>query len=365
MGHSPRTQVGAGGEGRPGAGTGDVSPSLSLLHPCPGRWKSCPRAARRPSSSSSSPAGSEGAGAHGARAQPRASPGLCRLCQLPADACALLSHPHPRVFAHPIPVILIPVPSPCQRHSQPCAVPKPMPSPFLCDSCAILIPLPTPCPCHSHLHAISKPVSSPSPCPCPPHAHVIPFPMPMPSQACAMPTITLCQHCLPTLTAAYLCHLHTLTILLTMPTPPPCPRCATSVPHNCAHAVPLPTSSSCPRHLCPRHPCANASPPSRAQALVNKGTVPSPASRCSGCGASPGDGVTQAGLGTGGDADRAGLQQRRGRGGSRKMSPAPRHCATPHGILRGHLCHECTRPLPNGTLLYHVPRGWQHPWVLK
>lgn len=218
MGHSPRTQVGAGGEGRPGAGTGNVTPSLSLLHPCPGRWKSCPRAARRPSSSSSSPAGSEGAGAHGASTQPRASPGLCRLCQLPADACALLSHP----------------PCPCfcpsySCHSHPRAIPMPTPFTSLCRPQAHAISIPVPPLCHPQSFAHPMPVSSPSPCPCPPHAHVIPFSMPMPSQACAMCTITLCQHRLPPLAAA-------------VPLPP-------AHPHHLAgnaHTTPMPMLC----HLC-------------------------------------------------------------------------------------------------------------------
>lgn len=61
MGHPPQTQVGAGGEGCPGAGMGGITLSQSLSPPCAcsDRWKSCLRAARRPSSSSSSPAGNE------------------------------------------------------------------------------------------------------------------------------------------------------------------------------------------------------------------------------------------------------------------------------------------------------------------
>lgn len=87
MGYSPRTQVGAGGQGCPRGVAWAMSPSPPC--PCPGRWKSCPRAARRPSSSSSSPTGSEGVGGHGASAEPGVSPGLCRPCQLPANTCAL------------------------------------------------------------------------------------------------------------------------------------------------------------------------------------------------------------------------------------------------------------------------------------
>lgn len=184
MGHSPRTQVGAAVRGAR-AGTGSITTSLSP--PCPCRWKSCPRAMRRRSSSNSSPAGSEGTEAHGVSAQPAASQGW-----------------YPCASSMPLPVH-IPCPSSTLCPSHPCTIPIPLPA-----------------------------------------GHAIPFPIPTAFQACALSMVTLCQHKLPTITAAAppppSCPQHHPALCIPVPITP-CPCC----PHALAVTIPLHLSCSAPK----------------------------------------------------------------------------------------------------------------------
>ncbi|XP_055552269.1 uncharacterized protein LOC129734173 [Falco cherrug] len=266
------------------------------------------------------------------------------------------SHLHPPAIPAPCHPISIPLPSPCHpisitappmpSHLHPPAIPIPSPPPYHPSP----IPAPSPCLCPPYAHAMPKPTPSPALChptpvplltPCP----VIPFPIP--PQAHAMPTVTLCQAPPPSLLPC-LCHLHALTTFLLMPAPPHA-RAVPPAPHRLhAHAVPMPTSSSCPPHLCactismptpPLHPHF-PHPAPRLWRIKECRVL-----RRAALGAVPALGMgghertqTVQGYGSAGAVAAAG-----------RCPQHPRRDATPYGILQGHLCHECTRPLPPGV----------------
>ncbi|NXF12346.1 CAPG protein, partial [Smithornis capensis] len=159
MGHPPQTQVGAGDEGCPEAGMGGITPSRSLSPPCslpcPTRWKSCPRAVRQPSSSSSSPAGNEQQVPMGLVP----IPGCHQACAGCAIALQCL-HPCHRAFAHPIPMPLSLTPL-CIKSLTSHA--KSTPPLLLCYPCAFAHPMSVPCPspCHLQTHVVPVPVPFP------------------------------------------------------------------------------------------------------------------------------------------------------------------------------------------------------------